>query len=26
MAEHPAMPTPQTPQSPKAAVPLGGPA
>ena len=26
MAEHPAMPTPQTPQSPKAAMPVGGPA
>jgi cytochrome bd ubiquinol oxidase subunit I len=26
MARHPAMPTPQTPQSPKAAVPVGGPA
>ena len=26
MAEHPAMPTPQTPQSPKAAEPVGGPA
>nr|WP_222622542.1 cytochrome ubiquinol oxidase subunit I [Ramlibacter albus] len=26
MAEHPAMPTPDTPQSPKAAAPIGGPA
>jgi cytochrome d ubiquinol oxidase subunit I len=26
MSEHPAMPTPQTPQSPKAALPVGGPA
>jgi cytochrome d ubiquinol oxidase subunit I len=26
MAQHPAMPTPQTPQSPKAAEPIGGPA
>jgi cytochrome d ubiquinol oxidase subunit I len=26
MAQHPAMPTPQTPQSPKAAVPVAGPA
>jgi cytochrome bd ubiquinol oxidase subunit I len=26
MAQHPAMPTPQTPQSPKAAMPVGGPA
>ena len=26
MARHPAMPTPETPQSPKAAVPVGGPA
>lgn len=26
MAEHPAMPTPDTPQSPKAAMPVGGPA
>ena len=26
MAQHPAMPTPDTPQSPKAAVPVGGPA
>ena len=26
MAEHPAMPTPQTPQSAKAAEPIGGPA
>jgi cytochrome bd ubiquinol oxidase subunit I len=26
MAQHPAMPTPDTPQSPKAAMPIGGPA
>ncbi|MEP6825829.1 MAG: cytochrome ubiquinol oxidase subunit I [Ramlibacter sp.] len=26
MAQHPAMPTPDTPQSPKAALPIGGPA
>ena len=26
MAQHPAMPTPETPQSPKAAMPIGGPA
>lgn len=26
MAQHPAMPTPETPQSPKAAEPIGGPA
>jgi cytochrome d ubiquinol oxidase subunit I len=26
MAKHPAMPTPETPQSPKAATPIGGPA
>ena len=26
MAQHPAMPTPETPQSPKAATPIGGPA
>jgi cytochrome d ubiquinol oxidase subunit I len=26
MAQHPAMPTAQTPQSPKAATPIGGPA
>jgi cytochrome d ubiquinol oxidase subunit I len=26
MARHPAMPTPETPQSPKAATPIGGPA
>ncbi|MDQ6882340.1 MAG: cytochrome ubiquinol oxidase subunit I, partial [Pseudomonadota bacterium] len=26
MAQHPAKPTPQTPQSPKAALPVGGPA
>jgi cytochrome d ubiquinol oxidase subunit I len=26
MAQHPAMPTPDTPQSPKAATPIGGPA
>ena len=26
MAQHPAMPTPDTPQSPKAAMPVGGPA
>jgi cytochrome bd ubiquinol oxidase subunit I len=26
MAQHPAKPTPETPQSPKAATPIGGPA
>ena len=26
MAQHPAMPTPETPLSPKAATPIGGPA
>ncbi len=26
MAQHPAMPTPDAPQSPKAATPIGGPA